>query len=162
MSVAFTRVPTPIGELLLAGDADGLWAAWVDGQPRAPAIAPGWREAPEPFAEARRQLEEYFAGDRCAFDLSLRLRGTLFQMEVWAALTDIPYGKTRTYQEVAAGMGRPAAARAVGAANGRNPCCIVVPCHRLVGADGGLVGYAAGLDAKRWLLRHEARRSRPT
>jgi methylated-DNA-[protein]-cysteine S-methyltransferase len=156
MSAAFTRMPTPIGELVLAGDDHELWAVWVDGQRWAPAIAPGWRESPEPFAEARRQLEEYFAGRRTVFDLSLRRRGTPFQREVWAALTAIPHGQTRTYREMAADLGRPAAARAVGAANGRNPFCIVVPCHRLIGTDGGLVDYAAGLDAKRWLLRHEA------
>lgn len=156
MSVAFTRMPTPVGELVLAGNADELWAVWIDGQRWAPAIAPHWRESPEPFAEARRQLEEYFGGERTVFDLPLRLHGTQFQLEVWSALSAIPYGETRTYREVAARLGRPAAARAVGAANGRNPFCVVVPCHRLIGADGSLVDYAAGLEAKRWLLRHEA------
>jgi methylated-DNA-[protein]-cysteine S-methyltransferase len=156
MSVAFTRMRTPIGELMLAGDAEELRAIWIDGQRWAPAIAPAWRESPEPFAEARRQLSEYFAGERTAFDLPLRPRGTPFQLRVWAALGAIGYGETRSYREVAAGLGRPTAARAVGAANGRNPLCIVVPCHRLLGTGGRLVDYAAGLDAKRWLLRHEA------
>jgi methylated-DNA-[protein]-cysteine S-methyltransferase len=160
MSAAFARMPSPIGELFLAGDRDALWAIWVDGQRWAPVIAPGWRESPALFTEARRQLEAYFAGERTAFDLPLRLRGTPFQLEVWAALKAIPYGQTRTYRELAASLGRPAAARAVGAANGRNPFCIVVPCHRLLGAGGGLVDYAAGLGAKRWLLDHEARRPR--
>jgi methylated-DNA-[protein]-cysteine S-methyltransferase len=160
MSGAFARMPSPIGELLLAGDADELWGVWVDGQRWAPLIAPAWRESPGLFAEARRQLEAYFAGERTAFELPLRLRGTPFQLQVWTALTAIPHGQTRTYRELATSLGRPAAARAVGAANGRNPFCIVVPCHRLVGAGGGLVDYAAGLDAKRWLLDHEARRPR--
>ena len=160
MSAAFTRMASPIGELLLAGGAGELWAVWIDGQRWAPAIPPEWQESPEPFADARRQLGEYFAGARTAFDLPLRLRGTPFQIEVWAALTAIPYGETRTYGQVAASLGRPAAARPVGTANGRNPFCIVVPCHRLIGADRGLVDYAAGLGAKRWLLGHEARRRR--
>ena len=158
MSGLFTRMPSPVGDLLLAGDERELWAVWIDGQRWAPTIADEWRESPQPFADARRQLEEYFARERAAFDLPLRMRGTPFQVEVWAALHRIPFGETRTYGELAAQLGRPTAARAVGAANGRNPFCIVVPCHRLIGAGGGLVDYAAGLDVKRWLLEHEARR----
>lgn len=157
MTTSFTRVPSPVGDLLLAGDGHELSAVWIDGQRWAPAIGTDWLPAPEPFAEAARQLEEYFAGERTAFDLSLRLNGTPFQNEVWSALTHIPFGETRTYGAIAAGMGRPGAARAVGAANGQNPFCIVVPCHRLIGSDGGLVDYAAGIDVKRRLLEHEAR-----
>jgi methylated-DNA-[protein]-cysteine S-methyltransferase len=156
MSALFTRLPSPVGELLVAGDERELWAIWIDGQRYAPEVGRAWRPRAEPFAEARRQLEQYFAGQRTAFALPLRMRGTPFQIEVWSALTRIPFGQTRTYRELAAGLGRPAAARAVGAANGRNPFCIVVPCHRLIGADGGLVDYAAGVAAKRWLLAHEA------
>jgi methylated-DNA-[protein]-cysteine S-methyltransferase len=156
MTTLFTRVPSPVGDLLLAGDGNELSAIWIDGQRWAPAIGAGWRETAEPFGPARRQLEEYFAGERIAFDLPLRLRGTPFQNEVWSALARIPFGETRTYGAIAGRVGRPRAARAVGAANGQNPFCIVIPCHRLVGADGGLVDYAAGLEVKRELLEHEA------
>jgi methylated-DNA-[protein]-cysteine S-methyltransferase len=156
MSALFTRLPSPVGDLLLAGDERELWAIWIDGQRWAPHVGADWRTAREPFVEACRQLEQYFAGERTAFDLPLRMRGTAFQVEVWSALTRIPLGQTRSYGELASQLGRAAAARAVGAANGRNPFCIVVPCHRLVGSGGGLVDYAAGLDTKRWLLGHEA------
>jgi methylated-DNA-[protein]-cysteine S-methyltransferase len=158
MTTLFTRIPTPVGDLLLAGDGDELSAIWIDGQRWAPGIGPAWREAADPFAPARRQLEEYFAGERTAFDLPLRRRGTPFQRQVWSALDRIPYAETRTYGQLAAAVGRPRAARAVGAANGQNPFCIVVPCHRLVGSGGGLVDYAAGVEVKRWLLDHEAAR----
>ena len=162
MSMLFTRVASPVGELLLAGagDADGdteaLSALWIDGQRWAPAIGADWCESGEAFGSARRQLREYFAGERTTFDLSLRFTGTPFQNAVWSALSAIPFGETRTYGAIATGLGRPRAARAVGAANGQNPFCIVVPCHRLLGADGGLVDYAAGLEVKRRLLEHEA------
>ena len=157
MTTFFTRRPSPAGDLLLAGDGDELTALWIDGQRWAPAIGDDWRPAAEPFAEAMRQLREYFAGERTAFHLPLRLEGTPFQTEVWQALMRIPFGQTRTYGAIAAELGRPQAARAVGAANGQNPFCIVVPCHRLIGADGRLVDYAAGLEVKRGLLAHEAR-----
>lgn len=152
----FTRMPSPVGDLLLAGDERQLCAVWIDGQRWAPRREPHWRMAAEPFAEGRRQLEQYFAGERTAFDLPLRRRGTPFQLAVWSALERIAFGETRSYRALAASLGRPAAARAVGAANGQNRFAIVVPCHRLVGSDGGLVDYAAGLDVKRWLLGHEA------
>ena len=158
MSGLYTRMPSPVGDLLLAGDERELWAVWIDGQRWAPAIASEWRKSPHPFAEARRQLEEYFAGERTGFDLPLRMRGTPFQVAVWTALSRIPFGETRSYGQLAAQLGRPTAARAVGAANGRNPFCIVVPCHRLIGTGGALVDYAAGLEVKRRLLEHEARR----
>jgi methylated-DNA-[protein]-cysteine S-methyltransferase len=156
MTTFVTRMPSPVGDLLLAGDGNELTAIWMDGQRWAPAQAIDWRPAAEPFAEATRQLHEYFAGARTAFDLPLRVNGTPFQKEVWDALSQIPFGETRTYGAIAARLGRPLAARAVGAANGQNPFCIVVPCHRLVGSDGGLVDYAAGLEVKRRLLEHEA------
>ena len=101
------------------------------------------------------QLGEYFAGERTRFDLALAPAGTRFQRAVWAALRTIPYGETRTYTEQAVAVGRPSAVRAVGAANGRNPIAIVVPCHRVVGADGSLTGFGGGIDRKRWLLAHE-------
>jgi methylated-DNA-[protein]-cysteine S-methyltransferase len=101
------------------------------------------------------QLGEYFAGSRTSFDLPLDLEGTEFQLAAWRELTTIPYGETRTYAAQAARIGRPSAVRAVGAANGRNPISIVLPCHRVVGSNGSLTGFAGGIDAKRWLLGHE-------
>ncbi len=118
-----------------------------------------WSDA-EP-SEARRQLEAYLAGERDAFDLPVRLLGTAFQVRVWTALLDIPVGETRSYGELAAALGRPGAARAVGSANGRNPIPIVVPCHRVVGADGSLTGFGGGLALKQWLLEHEGAELEP-
>ncbi|HVJ94578.1 MAG TPA: methylated-DNA--[protein]-cysteine S-methyltransferase, partial [Labilithrix sp.] len=103
----------------------------------------------------------YFAGQRTSFDLELAPRGTPFQRDVWRALLSVPYGRTTTYSAIARSIGRPLAVRAVGAANGRNPLAIVVPCHRVIGNDGSLTGYAGGLDNKRFLLELEARRARP-
>jgi methylated-DNA-[protein]-cysteine S-methyltransferase len=156
MTTLFTQIPSPVGDLLLAGDETRLQALWIDGQRWAPVIAPDWRRATAPFTEAARQLEQYFAGERTVFTLPLRLAGSPFQNAVWQALSRIPFGETRTYGAIAADIGRPSAARAVGAANGQNPFCIVVPCHRLLGSHGGLVDYAAGLEVKRRLLDHEA------
>jgi len=107
------------------------------------------------FTEARRQLDEYFDGLRSAFTLAVDPPGTAFQRAVWKALLEIPYGETTTYGALAAGLGRPQASRAVGAANGANPISIVIPCHRVVGAGGGLTGYGWGIEKKSWLLNHE-------
>ena len=107
------------------------------------------------LADAARQLADYFAGTRRAFDLPLAPRGTGFQQVVWRALLAIPYGETCSYGELARAIGRPAASRAVGAANGRNPIAIVIPCHRVIGADGSMTGYGGGLPTKKWLLAHE-------
>ncbi len=104
---------------------------------------------------AATQLREYFAGHRRTFDVPIAPIGTAFQLEVWRALTAIPFGETRSYGELARTLGRPSASRAVGAANGQNPLSIIVPCHRVIAASGALTGYAGGLDAKRWLLGHE-------
>lgn len=109
--------------------------------------------------EAEKQLKEYFSGTRRAFDLPIKTEGTEFQQSVWAKLREIPYGETRTYGDIARQLGKPGAARAVGMANNRNPLCILIPCHRVVGADGALVGYAGGLDRKRFLLDLENRGS---
>lgn len=106
-------------------------------------------------ARCASQLERYFLGDLTTFDLPLAPRGTDFQLSVWQALQSIPYGQTCSYREIAVAIGAPRAVRAVGAANGRNPLCLVVPCHRVIGANGKLTGYAGGLDRKRWLLQHE-------
>jgi methylated-DNA-[protein]-cysteine S-methyltransferase len=121
------------------------------------AVRPGWQPASEPFEDARVQLAEYFAGRRRRFDLPLAMTGTPFQRRVWRALRDIPYGQTTSYGELARRIGRsPAASRAVGMANGRNPLAVVVPCHRVIGADGTLTGFGGGLERKRLLLELEA------
>ena len=148
---------SPVGSLgLVASDTAlvaVLWPEERDGRVR-------FAHAPEPgsnpvLADTAAQLGEYFDGTRRHFDLPIDLRGTEFQQQVWRALGDIPYGETSTYGKQAAAIGRPRAIRAVGSANGRNPLSIVLPCHRIVGADGKLTGFAGGLDTKRWLLDHE-------
>lgn len=151
----YTWIESPLGRLLLAGGEGWIGSVSIEGQRWASGVGPGWRRAQEPFARACRQLGEYFAGERRDFELELRVSGSEFRRTVWRALGEIPYGETRSYGELAAAIGRPGAARAVGLANGRNPFAIVVPCHRVVGADGALVGYGGGLERKRWLLDHE-------
>lgn len=159
----FTRVPSPIGELLLSGDGEALTGLWMrpDAYP-GPDVA-AWIRDDGLFREARRQLDAYFAGDVREFDLPLAPAGTPFQRAVWEALLTIPCGATRTYGAIARQVGRPDRARAVGAANGRNPISIVIPCHRVIGAGGDLVGYGGGLPRKAWLLSLErtGRPSRP-
>jgi methylated-DNA-[protein]-cysteine S-methyltransferase len=147
----YTQMKSPIGELLLFGSEDALRGLYMAARPQ-----PGWKRADDAFKHARDQLDEYFAGARHEFDIELDLRGSAFQRAVWDALLEIPYGETRSYGEIARRIGRPDRARAVGAANGSNPVSIVVPCHRVIGADGSLTGYGGGLERKRWLLEHEA------
>ena len=147
---------TPIGELLLAGEEDALsMIGFPKGSMRRDP-EPDWIYNEKPLAEARRQLQEYFAGERKAFDLPLRLSGTEFQVSVLEALQKIPYGETVSYGEIARRIGRPKAMRAVGAANGRNPIPIVVPCHRVIGSSGDMTGFGGGIDTKEALLRLEA------
>ena len=143
---------SPVGELLLVGDDEGLRGLYLPEHRRGPQVDPAWRRDDGALATTRAQLTEYFAGERTAFDLALAPAGTPFQLEVWEALRRIPYGGTRSYGELAAELGRPGSARAVGAANARNPISIVVPCHRVVGSAGALTGYAGGVEAKRALL----------
>ena len=153
----YSTLTTPIGELLLTADDDGaLTAVHLPG--RHPDTN-GWERDDELLAVARRQLSEYFAGERTTFDLTLRPQGAPFQVRVWDALQRIPYGETASYGEIAREIGRPGSARAVGAANGRNPIAIVVPCHRVIGADGSLTGYGGGLECKRALLDLEIGRA---
>ena len=152
----YCYLDTPIGELLLAGE-DGALA--MIGFPKGSMRRepePHWIFNEKPLAEARRQLDEYFAGKRREFDLPLQLNGTEFQVSVLEALQEIPYGQTESYGEIAKKIGRPKAVRAVGAANGRNPIPIVVPCHRVIGSTGDLTGFGGGLDTKEALLRLEA------
>jgi methylated-DNA-[protein]-cysteine S-methyltransferase len=155
-------VPSPIGELLLTADAAGLTAVAFAPPGHARPAGDDARGAAGPAADVLAltgaQLDAYFAGERADFALPLAARGTPFQERVWAALREIPFGETVSYAELARRVGAPAAVRAVGGANARNPLAVVVPCHRVVGADGSLTGFGGGLDRKRWLLRHEAAR----
>jgi methylated-DNA-[protein]-cysteine S-methyltransferase len=152
----FARIGSPVGQILLSGDGEALSGLHLgEARPAAGAI-----EAPDAFAVAEAQLSEYFASERTAFDLPLDPIGTPFQLEVWRAVRGVGYGETTTYGELADRIDRPGAARAVGAANGANPLAIVIPCHRLVGANGDLTGYSGGLEGKRWLLELEATSSR--
>jgi AraC family transcriptional regulator, regulatory protein of adaptative response / DNA-3-methyladenine glycosylase II len=155
----YTQHPSPIGNLLLVGEPDGdgvaLRGLYMEEHRHGPAVDPAWVADDAPFAEVERQLDEYFAAGRREFDLELAPRGTAFQLAVWDQLRLIPAGETTTYGELARRVGRPAASRAVGAAVGRNPISIIVPCHRVVGSGGALTGYAGGLDRKRTLLALE-------
>lgn len=154
-----TVVDSPVGPLTLVADGGALAGLSMSEQRHAP--APGWFGEPAdepssgPLAEASRQLREYFGGQRTEFDLPLTLDGTAFQQRVWAALRQIRYGETVSYGRLADWIGQPSASRAVGLANGRNPIGIIVPCHRVVGADGSLTGYGGGIERKRYLLAHE-------
>ena len=151
----YCYMPTPIGELLLAGDRESLsMIGFPKGSMRRDP-EPDWIYNEQPFADAIRQLDEYFAGERKEFDLPLSLEGTEFQLLVLEELKQIPYGETTSYGDIAKRIGRPKAVRAVGAANGRNPLPIVVPCHRVIGSDGSLTGFAGGLALKQLLLEME-------
>lgn len=154
MSVITRSIDSPVGPITLVGDGERLAGAYMTGHKRVPTFD-GARRDDEAFADAARQLDEWFGARRTTFDISLAPVGTAFQSEVWDALVGIPFGETITYGELATKVGQPGSARAVGHAVGRNPIGIIVPCHRVVGANGVLTGFAAGLDRKRWLLEHE-------
>jgi len=143
---------TPVGRLLLAGDAQALRRVHFQSGPHPMRAAPEWREDATPFAPVLAQLGEYFSGTRRAFTLRLAPAGTAFQLAVWEALRAIPYGQTVSYGELARRLGNAGGARAVGLANGANPLPIIVPCHRVIGADGCLTGFGGGLHMKRTLL----------
>jgi methylated-DNA-[protein]-cysteine S-methyltransferase len=151
MKTVTCTVPSPVGDLLLVGDGETLRGLYLAHHPR----VAGAVDDPHAFPEAVRQLEEFFAGKRTAFELPLALAGTDFQRRVWDVLLQIPFGETMSYGEVARQAGYPGSARAVGSAIGRNPVAIVVPCHRVIGSDGSLTGYGGGLDRKVSLLDHE-------
>jgi len=153
---SFTYLDSPIGPLLLTCDSEALTGLYMD-VPSRPRDLHDWLEdaSASPLPATVRQLGEYFSGKRREFDLPLRMQGTDFQQRVWRRLTEIRYGETCSYGELAKRIGSPSASRAVGLANGRNPISIVVPCHRVIGADGSLTGYGGGLERKRWLLAHE-------
>lgn len=153
----YDELPSPVGVLRLLADDQGLREIWFERGKHQKSPLPSWRRATEPLAQARQQLEEYFAGTRRQFDLPLRPHGTPFQLEVWWELARIPYGATISYGELARRIDQPLAMRAVGAANGRNPLPIVLPCHRVIGSDGSLTGFGGGLPTKRYLLSLEDR-----
>ncbi|MFF1463364.1 methylated-DNA--[protein]-cysteine S-methyltransferase [Streptomyces sp. NPDC058330] len=150
-----TVVDSPYGPLTLVANDGVLAGLYMTEQRHRPPEETFGIPDPGPFAEAVRQLDAYFAGDLTDFDLPLRLEGTPFQRTVWAELRRIPYGETRSYGELAERLGKPGASRAVGLANGKNPVGIIVPCHRVIGASGGLTGYGGGLERKQRLLAFE-------
>ena len=152
----YSTFDSPLGELLAVGDGNALHGLYMQEGRTAIAVDRDWEPADEPFADLRTQLTEYFDGARTAFDVPLALTGSAFQRRVWRALQDIPYGETASYGAIAGRLGVPSAARAVGVANRQNPVCVIVPCHRVIGADGSLTGYGGGLARKRLLLELES------
>lgn len=159
--IVYDVIPSPIGPLLASAEAGGLTSVWF--APHEGRIGAGWVQdrgqagvASRTLAAARDQLDAYFAGSLREFDLPLAPTGTPFQLRVWEALRRIRFGETISYSTLARRIGSPDAVRAVGAANGRNPLPIIVPCHRVIGADGSLTGFGGGIERKRWLLEHEA------
>jgi methylated-DNA-[protein]-cysteine S-methyltransferase len=153
----YTVITSPLGELLAARDAEGITALFLPHGKRPARPAADWTRDDAAFEDIRGQLREYFAGERTSFELPLHMLGSDFQKRVWTGLLGIPCGQTTSYGALATAIGAPGAARAVGLANGQNPISIIVPCHRVIGADGSLTGYGGGLPAKQWLLTHEQR-----
>ncbi|MEO6801198.1 MAG: methylated-DNA--[protein]-cysteine S-methyltransferase [Rhodanobacter sp.] len=154
-TIHYDDMDSPVGTLRLVADQHGLREIRFEHERHPKQAHPGWIRATAPLRFARSQLDEYFAGERQQFELPLQPAGTPFQLEVWEELRRIPYGATISYGELARRIGKPQAMRAVGAANGRNPLPIVVPCHRVIGADGSLTGFGGGLPTKRRLLSLE-------
>jgi len=155
----YTYLDSPLGDLLFIGDTTGLTGMYLQTTRYPVRVGADWVRDDKSFADVRQQMDEYFAGTRQQFDLTLNPRGSAWQQRVWAALLEIPYGETTSYGQIAARLGSPDAARAVGLANGQNPISIIVPCHRVIGADGSLTGYGGGLPAKQFLLSLEAAHS---
>jgi methylated-DNA-[protein]-cysteine S-methyltransferase len=155
MTTTYTTVQSPVGPLTLVAEAGALVGLYFANAPR----APEWVRDDGALPEARRQLEEYFAGKRTRFDVPLAPRGTPFRRAVWDQLLRIPYGETSTYGQIARALGKPEASRAVGGANHHNPISIIIPCHRVIGADGSLTGYGGELHRKQALLELESRQA---
>ncbi len=151
----YDTMNSPIDELLLVSDGEWLSGLYMETEQAPSWQSAGWRRDPASFKAVQEQLRAYFASELQVFDLPLCAQGTAFQQRVWNELERIPYGVTRSYGDIASRIGNPKASRAVGLANGRNPISIIVPCHRVIGADGSLTGYGGGIERKRWLLRHE-------
>jgi methylated-DNA-[protein]-cysteine S-methyltransferase len=158
-TVFFDRISTSLGTMVIASDGEAMTGAWFDGQRHQPPVDASWQERRglAILRQAETELAEYFAGGRTTFSLPLSPAGTPFQRDVWRAIAGVPYGETIAYRDLAARIGRPGSIRAAGAATGRNPLSIVIPCHRIVGADGALTGYAGGIERKRTLLSLERR-----
>jgi methylated-DNA-[protein]-cysteine S-methyltransferase len=155
--ISYTTIESPVGPLLLSGDELGLRGVSFESSERSTRLQPDWRQNKAPFAEAIRQLQDYFRGELKEFDLPLSLKGTGFQLRVWHALRTIPYGETISYAQLAERIGNSKAVRAVGLANGSNPIPIIIPCHRVIGSDGSLTGFGGGLPNKKKLLALESR-----
>jgi methylated-DNA-[protein]-cysteine S-methyltransferase len=162
MKTYTSTVHSPIGELLLVSGGESLCGIYMEAHNPAPRLTDPVTDDGGVFPVVVEQLEEWFAGTRTEFDLPITTSGTEFQDAVWAELRRIPYGETTTYGDIAAAVGRPTSSRAVGAAVGRNPVSIVIPCHRVMGASGAITGYAGGVDRKRYLLDHERRTATAT
>lgn len=160
MTTYYTRIESPIEPLLLASDGESLTSLAMVFQRHGPFFSETWKrdDNVKPFAAARRQMAAYFAGELTEFDLPLNMIGTDFQKIVWRELQNIPFGVTISYGQLAERVGNPNSSRAVGAANGRNPISIIVPCHRVIGSNGKLTGYGGGMERKEWLLAHESKR----
>ncbi len=156
-AVGYAIVGSPVGRIVLTGDDRALTGLYLlDAGDRSACVDPEWIRRRDGFPQVERQLGEYFAGTRTDFDLPLAPRGSQFQIAVWAQLTRIPFGATASYGGVALALGKSlVASRAVGLANGKNPISIIIPCHRVIGADGSMTGYGWGVERKEWLLRHE-------
>lgn len=153
--IYYSYVDSPLGRMFVKGDGQFVTGLYMPQHKGWHGPDAAWQESAAPFAAVREQLGEYFAGERQAFDVPLKLAGTPFQQRVWQELVRIPFGTTITYAQLAQRIGKPTASRAVGHANSRNPISILVPCHRVIGADGKLTGYAGGVDKKQWLLAWE-------
>jgi methylated-DNA-[protein]-cysteine S-methyltransferase len=153
----YCHVESPIGRLLLTSDGESLTGLYMGAPSKSPEMSSDWTSDLDaaPLPQAAQQLEEYFAGKRRNFDLPLKLQGTEFQRRVWTQLTQIPFGETLSYGQLAQRLDNPKGSRAVGLANGRNPIAVIVPCHRVIGADGSLTGFGGGIPRKQWLLAHE-------
>lgn len=161
MTVYFTTVESPVGQIFVQGEDSFVTGLYLPNHKHWRGPPADCRRDDSALADAREQLTEYFDGERQVFDLPLRLAGTEFQKTVWRQLAEIPFGDSISYAELARRVGQPTATRAVGAANGRNPISIIVPCHRVIATSGKLTGYGGGLENKKWLLKHEADFSRP-
>ncbi len=155
MNTCYTTIDTPLGKMTIQANDEGLLGAWFETQTTQPEDLGRHDGSLPALLEAEKQLTEYFSGQRCEFSLPLAAKGTPFQMQVWHALTTIPYGETWSYQDLADAIGNPKAVRAVGLANGKNPISIIVPCHRVIGKNGKLTGYAGGVERKEKLLKLE-------
>lgn len=154
--IRHTVMESPVADLLLVSDGEALTGLYMEGGRDVPVLDPSGSRDPGWFRRVIEELNAYFNGELSRFETPLAPSGTPFQIQVWSALTEIPYGETWSYGALARRVGNPNASRAVGLANGRNPISILVPCHRVIGANGSLTGYGGGLDRKAWLLRHEA------